>query len=341
MSLTERLEILYNLGKEFEQVSVNPDLFYFPGYDKIFVSNPWFTEEFVKFALIEWASGLNKENLQNWLSAYSIPDRNSDKTLAIVMAGNIPLVGFHDLICGFICGYKLKIKVSSKDKCLTTWVINRLNSKIKESDRKILVIDDFLNDFDAVIATGSNNTNRYFDHYFSSYPGIMRKNRNSVAILTGKETDEDLENLAADIFLYFGLGCRNVSKLYVPKNYDFNKLAVSFHKYLRLKDHVKYGNNLEYQYAILSMNSILHVNYENIILVESKSISAPVGIVNFEYYSDINSIKEFLLLKSEELQCVVTNDDRIAHSVSFGKTQHPALKDYSDNIDTIEFVLNV
>ncbi|HNQ68584.1 MAG TPA: hypothetical protein PKN32_09405 [Bacteroidales bacterium] len=341
MRLRERVEILHTLGKELEDILKNPDLHNFPGYKNIYESNLWFTEEFVKFALTEWSYNLNLTQLNEWLSNYNISDNKNHKTLGIVMAGNIPLVGFHDLICGFLCGLKLKIKVSSKDKCLTEWIIERINSKIQDDESKIIMLKDFLSDFDAVIATGSNNTNRYFEYYFSDYPKILRKNRNSVAILSGTETEKYLENLADDIFVYFGLGCRNVSKIYVPESYDFNLLAKAFLKYSYLKDHAKYGNNLEYQYAIISMNKILHVNYENLFLVENKSFAAPIGIVNFEYYRDIKNVENELTEKAEELQCVVTNNKDFKGALQFGQTQHPLLNNYADNIDTIEFILKV
>jgi len=340
MQIRERLEILNTLGKELDDILANPDLFNFPGYKKIYESNQWFTEEFVKFALNEWSRNLNLSQLNDWLSDYNIPDNKSDKTLGIVMAGNIPLVGFHDLICGFICGLTLKIKTSSKDKCLTEWIIERINSKIHD-DSKIIIQNELLSDFDTVIATGSNNTNRYFEYYFSAYPKILRKNRNSVAVLSGTETEKELENLADDIFVYFGLGCRNVSKIYVPDSYNFNLLAKAIHKYSYLKDHVKYGNNLEYQYAMISMNKVLHVNYENLFLVENSSMAAPIGIVNFEYYTDIKKVENLLLEKAEDLQCVVTNYKNFKGSLKFGQTQHPLLKNYADNIDTIEFILKV
>lgn len=340
MKIQERIEILVSIGKEFKDVLDNPDMHNFPGYDKICESNSWFTEEFVKFAISEWSENLNIDRILSWLSNYNISDNLSNKRLGIVMAGNIPLVGFHDLICGFLCGLKLKIKTSSKDKCLIEWIINRINIKLDDFHR-IEIIENFLTDFDAVIATGSNNTNRYFDYYFSKYPKILRKNRNSVAILSGNETKEELENLADDIFIYFGLGCRNISKIYVPESYDFNLLAGAIHKYSYLKDHVKYGNNLEYQYANISMNKILHVNYENLYLIENKSFAAPISIVNFEYYRDIADVKNVLSQKPDELQCIVSNIKDINEALKFGTTQRPYLKDYADNTDTIEFILKI
>ncbi|HOZ31174.1 MAG TPA: hypothetical protein PLL66_09670 [Bacteroidales bacterium] len=341
MILQERIEILDLLGLEIKNVLNNPVSHDFPGYKKIYESNPWFTEEFVKFSLTEWSKNLNLDTISSWLSKYQIPDKDVDKTLGIIMAGNIPLVGLHDLICGFICGIKLKIKISSKDKYLTEWIIERINIKISNSIDRIVIVKDFLSDFDSIIATGSNNTNRYFDYYFSDYPRLLRKNRNSVAILDAKETVEDLENLSDDIFVYFGLGCRNVSKIYVPQSYDFNILANAVKKYEYLKNHVKFGNNLEYQYAILSMNSVLHVNYENLLMVENKNFFAPIGIVNFEYYNEIKQVNDYLKMKSNELQCIVSNIQEIEGAITFGNTQHPLLSDYSDKIDTIEFILKI
>ncbi len=341
MKLKNRIEVLSAIGIEFIEICKNPNQFNFPGFEKIYHSNPWFSEEFVRFSLSEWSNNLTEKKINNWLSKYSISDNLSDTTLGIIMAGNIPMVGLHDLICGFICGINMNIKLSSKDNLLVKWIISRIVDKAPAYRSKILISENKVEHFNAIIATGSNNSNRYFDYYFASVPNILRKNRNSISILTGNESKEELELLADDIFLYFGLGCRNISKIYLPENYDFNPLCNALHKYIHLKDHFKFANNLDYQYAVLAMNNILHVNPGNLFLVEKTDISAPVGIVNYEFYSDLNSIIPIIDQNFEKIQCVITNCIEFSNKLAFGESQRPALNEYADNIDTISFILNL
>lgn len=341
MNLQQRTSILISLGNEMSDICQNQELYNFPGFEKIYHSNPWFTEEFVRFSMVEWSKNLSADNIIKWISKYSIPDKYNNLCLGIVMAGNIPMVGFHDFISGFICGVNLKIKFSSKDNILMKWLVERVTQKCLDGDQIIEISENRVQDFDAIIATGSNNTNRYFEYYFSSYPNILRRNRNSVAILTGDESSEELQALADDVFVYFGFGCRNVSKLYIPRDYDFNKLAQAFQKYIHLKNYSKYANNLDYQYAVLAMNNILHVNPGNIYLVEKNDIAAPVGVINYEYYTDIEVVKAFLIENSEKIQCVLSNHIEFSDKLAFGESQKPSLCDYADNIDTISFILNL
>jgi hypothetical protein len=340
MNLNQRIEILIDLGKEFTEICNNENRNSFPGFKKIFYNNPWFTEEFVRIAMNEWSIQLEESNLKSWLNNYKIPENFSeDFTLGLIMAGNIPLVGLHDFICGFITGAKIKIKLSSKDNILMKWLIDSLIAKYPELESRISVTDERLSKFDAIIATGSNNSNRYFEYYFSNYHNILRKNRNSVAIITGNESNEDLEKLADDIFLYFGLGCRNVSKIYVPKNYNFENLNNAFQKYGHLINHNKYANNFNYQYALIALNRVLHFNFGNLILVENTNWGSPISILNYEYYSDIDYIKKQISASSEQIQCVVCLDKTSKGYLSFGETQKPKITDYADNIDTINFIL--
>ncbi len=341
MTLKERIETLSVVGSEMSEVCQTPELYNFPGFERIYNSNPWFSEEFVRFALTECSKNLKTDILNKWSDKYNIPDGLSDRTLGLIMAGNIPMVGLHDLICGFICGVNLNIKLSSKDSLLLKWIIDRILIKSPGYASKIKISESRVDNFDAIIATGSNNTNRYFEYYFSSYPNILRKNRNSVAILSGKETKEELEALADDIFVYFGLGCRNVSKIYVPENYDFNPLCNAFQKYIHLKDHFKFANNLDYQYAVLAMNKILHVNPGNLFLVEKSDIAAPVGVVNYEYYNDLDVVEQILTENSEKIQCIITKCTGFSDKLAFGKSQKPGLNEYADNADTISFILNL
>jgi hypothetical protein len=222
------------------------------------------------------------------------------------MAGNIPMVGMHDLVCGFACGLNMIIKLSSKDNILMHWVIDRLNFHSKEFSYSTEVTDALLKNLDAIIATGGNNSNRYFEYYFASIPNILRKNRSSVAVLKGDETEIDLELLADDMLMYFGLGCRNVSKIYVPKDYDFEKLVNASTKYNNLSLCFKYANNLDYQLAVLSMNRTPFINTGSIFIVENKSLNAPVAVLNYEFYQNSEKVFNELEKKHEELQCIVT-----------------------------------
>lgn len=341
MNLKTRINILISLGKELSEVCENPTSHNFPGYEKIRAGNTWFTEEFVKVSLSSWENALTYNNIEDWLKNYKIGNHAIDKKLGLILAGNIPMVGFHDIICSFLCGINLRIKMSSKDNVLMKWIIERINFHIGEHSSKIEICEERLSDFDAIIATGSNNSNRYFEYYFSDYPNILRKNRNSVAVLSGKESKEELEMLADDIFLYFGLGCRSISKIYIPKSYDFNLMGNAFQKYAHLRDHFGFFNNLTYQYAIMSMNSQIHVNFENLFLVENQSFFAPIGILNFEYYTDINVVEQSLQQNIDILQCIVSNHFKLKNVIPFGKSQFPELSDYADNKDTISFILNL
>lgn len=338
MELSKRIDILCVLGNELKNILNSSDSHNFPRYDKIYQHNPWFTEEFVKISIKAWADLLQFENIESWLKKYPIKTQSIDKTLGIIMAGNIPLVGMHDLICGFVSGLKLRIKLSSKDNILMQWVIDRINFHSKEFSYSIEVTDALLKNLDAIIATGGNNSNRYFEYYFASIPNILRKNRNSVAILKGDETEIELDQLVDDMLLYFGLGCRNVTKIYVPKDYNFEKLIKASTKYNYLSLCFKYANNLDYQLAVLSMNRTPFINTGSIFMVESKLFNAPVAVLNYEFYQNEEKVFNELEKKQEELQCVVTKFDNIANRIMFGQTQYPKLDDYADNIDTIKFL---
>lgn len=343
MNLSQRIKLLSRIGNIFSTICKMKDYSGFPGFEKIYHSNPWFTEEFVKFSLSEWSKLLCYENLNKWTNKYKISDNTDNKTmLGLILAGNIPLVGFHDLICGFVTGININIKLSSKDNILMKWAIENFYNECPDLKNHIIYTEEkLINNYNAIIATGSNNTNRYFEYYFSNHPNILRKNRSSVAILNGKESINELEALADDVFLYFGLGCRNVSKIYLPYNYDFNNLGSAFQKYYQLKNHNKYGNNFDYQYAMIGMNQIEHVNLGHLLLLERDELYSPISIVNFEYYSDLNDIKSNLNLNSEKIQCIVSSEKITESTLNFGETQKPQIFDYADNIDTIKFILNL
>jgi hypothetical protein len=340
MEYGHKIELLSKIGKDFVNVCNEVYDNSFPGFEKINNHNPWFTPEFVKFALSQWSQQLTDRNLDNWLSKYNFNHIDTNPILGLIMAGNIPLVGFHDLICGIVSDFKINIKLSSKDNLLMKWVIERICTHNPELKKSITYSEDKLCGFDAIIATGSNNTNRYFEYYFGNYPNILRHNRNSVAVLTGDETIDELEKLADDVLLYFGLGCRSISKLYLPEHYNFNEMGKAFHKYYYLIDHYKYANNFDYQYALIAMNQVERVNFENLLLIERKELFSPVAVINFEYYTNIENVKNDLILNENKIQCVVCKNRITDKNIGFGDSQKPKITEYADNIDTIKFLLN-
>lgn len=300
------------------------------------IHNPWFIKEDIFFNLRQWAQNLTTEKLTNWVKSYSFQE-NQLKTIAVIMAGNIPLVGFHDFLSVLISGNKVLVKQSSKDKFLLPCLAQFLIHENPEFKNLIEFTDERLENFDAVIATGSGNTARYFEYYFSKKPHIIRKNRSSVAILTGDETKEDLENLSEDIFRYFGLGCRNVSKLYVPENYNFTEFFEAVFPRGPIINHHKYANNYDYYKAVYLMGGQAFLENNFLIIKEDKSDASPIACVFYEYYTDLQSLKEELALKSDQIQCMVSESESIGN-LRFGETQKPNLTDYADGVDTMEFL---
>ena len=298
---------------------------------KASLMNPWFTQEFIDMAAENIAIHfLDKEKLVNWTSSYNMqPSR--PKKIGIVMAGNIPLVGFHDLLCVFISGHKALIKASAKDEVLIKHLVQKLNEWNSEIN-ELVAFQEMLKNCDAYIATGSNNSARYFEYYFSKYAHIIRRNRTSVAVLDGNETGEDLERLADDVHLYFGMGCRNVTKIFVPNDYDFIPMLTAFKKYNYFKDHHKYKNNYDYHLALHILNGKFYMTNESIILVENPSLFSPISQLNYEFYAHKNLVGE-KIRSLNDLQCAVGHD-----YIPFGESQLPSLSDYADGIDTMKFL---
>ena len=298
---------------------------------KASLTNPWFTPEFIDLAAGNIAKNfLDKGKLQNWTSSYKLGSVDPKK-IGIVMAGNIPLVGFHDLLSVFISGHKAIIKTSSKDEVLIKHLTQKLiewNGELNE----LIVFQEMLKGCDAYIATGSNNSARYFEYYFKKYPHIIRRNRTSVAVLNGSETTMELEKLADDVHLYFGMGCRNVTKIYVPKEYDFIPMLSAFKKYDHFKDHNKYKNNYDYNLALHILNGKFYMSNESIILFENPSIFSPISQLNYEFYTDKNEVAKSLA-SMNDLQCAVGHG-----YIPFGQAQIPSLTDYADGIDTLNFL---
>lgn len=332
MNLNDRKELLVRLGTYLtsEEESLQNTK------HKAFLENNWFTTEFINLALNNIAQNyLQPQQLDDLVTRYNIPiSVENPKRVGIVMAGNIPLVGFHDFLCVFLSGHIAVIKPSSKDEALVKHFVNKLiewNSAVQD----IVLIQFLLKGCDAYIATGSNNSSRYFEHYFKNYPSIIRKNRTSVAILSGKESSEDLEKLADDVHQYFGLGCRNVTKLYVPQGYDFIPLLNAFKKYEYLNNHNKYKNNYDYQLAAHILNNRFYMTSGSVLLVENPSIFSPIAQLNYEFYIDMNEVQE-KLNGDESVQCVVGKTQ-----INFGTAQCPQLCDFADGVDTMKFLMEL
>jgi hypothetical protein len=294
------------------------------------LKNPWFTGEFIALAIAQIEKEmLQPEKLKLWLQHYPIATRA--KKVGIVMAGNIPLVGFHDLLCSFLIGHISYVKLSSKDDVLMRHIIEKLWAWEKETQQAIIIAER-ISGCDAYIATGSNNTSRYFEEYFGKYPHIIRKNRTSVAVLDGQESNEELNLLANDIFQYFGMGCRNVSQLYVPENYDFPRLFRAFEKYKELIHHNKYKNNFDYNLALLLLNKVHYLSDNVILLTQSDSAFSPLSVLNYQYYTEKETLIENLKANTE-IQCIVGRGQ-----IPYGSAQCPGLRDYADGVDTMQFL---
>ena len=279
---------------------------------------------------------LNKENLRNWISKYNI--QNEISKVAIIMAGNFPLAGLHDLICVIISGNQGIIKPASDDKILINFFIEFLHKKFPETKQLIKTTSDKLGDFDKVIATGSNNTFNYFEYYFRNKSTLLRKNRTSVAVISGNESQTDLELLSDDIFMYFGLGCRNVSKLFIPEGYDLNILKEKFKKYNHIVNHNKFYNNYNYQKIINTMNGELFIDGDYFLMKQSKEYAPPISVIYYDFYNEILEVQEAVKVNKNQIQCIVTNL-QIENSIKFGEAQKPKLYQYADDIDTLDFLL--
>jgi len=301
--------------------------------------NAWFTSQNVSHAVKSTGQMLNKEDLTKWLENYDIDYEKAGKKVGLILAGNIPLVGFHDALCVLITGNHALIKSSTQDARLIKFVLNML-VKIEPEFQSRYSFVERLTDFDAVIATGSNNTSRYFDFYFSKVPNIIRKNRNSVAILTGDETAEQLYKLGNDLFDYFGLGCRNVSKLLVPEGYDFVPFFEAIQPHENIINHHKYNNNYDYNKSIYLVNRDKHLDNGFLLVKEDERMVSPLAVVFYEQYKDIVSVEALLERESENIQCIVstTNVKAANQVVGFGDSQQPALWDYADGVDTMDFL---
>ena len=334
MNLSKRIQAFVDIG-EYLKNDIYQD-----AKDEIInaeILNNWFTQENIKKALNAWQEQLKDKIIKSWIKPYKLTEVYTKKTVLVIMAGNIPLVGFHDFISVLISGHRLVIKMSSSDNILLKIIINKLISINTYFKENILLIDDLKNkSFDAVIATGSDNSAKYFEYYFKDSKKIIRSNRRSIAILDGKESTRQLEGLASDIFTYFGLGCRNVSKIYIPKTYDLNRLFEVFYPFNNIIEHKKYASNYDYNKAIFLMGSNKLIENGFLLMKEDKSLHSPVAMLYYEYYKDIYTVKKYIRENSDQLQCVVSTKE-----MPFGSTQKPNLWDYADSVDTIEFLRKI
>lgn len=331
MNLNERITLMVKLDEYLKEESAELKAV----KEKAFQKNKWFTPAFIDFSFHQISKHyLDKNKLEDWIEYYHIDDNIQPQKVGVIMAGNIPLVGFHDFLCVFITGHYQFIKLSDKDDILLKHLIEKMiewHPVVSE----FVNISQLLKDCDAYIATGSNNSARYFNYYFGKFPSIIRKNKTSVAVITGNETAEDLTCLADDVFIYFGLGCRNVTKILVPKQYEFEKMLEVFKKYDYFSDITSYRNNYDYNLALLIMNNKFYMSTPAIILSENDNDFSPISVLHYSYYQDKKEI-EPILKSDENIQCIVGPD-----FIPFGKAQEPGLFDYADGIDTIQFLLSL
>jgi hypothetical protein len=331
MNIQERIAIIVKLGNYIKADEEAWQIAKEQAYQK----NGWFIPDFTTKAANAIADNfLQKDALEKWVAHYHLDDNITPKNVGIVMAGNIPLVGFQDMLAVFISGHHATIKLSIKDDVLLKHLVQYLYQE-EVQIQNYISFADMLKGCDAYIATGGNNAAKSFEEYFGKYPSVIRKNKTSVAILTGNETEAELEALSNDIHLYFGLGCRNVTKLYVPIGYDFVPLLHSFKAYKFFGDHHKYKNNYDYQLSIILLNNIYYMTNESTMLIENKNIFSPISQVNYEYYENEETVQKALAL-NEEIQCIVSNKN-----IAFGQAQNPDLFTYADGIDTMEFLLTL
>lgn len=338
MNLVERLGVLAQLGAHLKE----NDEYLEAVMHRTAYENPWFTIENQQAAIAAIANEmLDLEKLQRWTAPYFIPDEPERKIVGLVLAGNIPLVGFHDVLCVFVSGHIAQIKLSDKDIYLLPYLLKLLEQFDARTSAYFQIVEN-LKDFDATIATGSNNSSRYFEAYFGHVPHIIRKNRNAVAVLTGEETPEELSALGEDIFQYFGLGCRNVSKLYVPRGYDFQPLMDALYEFRKIAMHSKYKNNFDYNYSLYILNRQAHIANDSILLLEDPSFQSRIATVHYEYYDNLEKVTQDIQSHEVDIQCVISRGNLLqTRTLSFGKAQQPGLTDYADGVDTMQFLLSL
>jgi hypothetical protein len=334
MDIGERVAAFVKLGEYIKNL---PQEKFKSLAESIRLENPWFTEANLRMAVSGINQYLDEKNLESWVKQYN-PVQHRPHRILVIMAGNIPLAGFHDFLCVLLAGDIVLVKLSSKDSIFLRHLADKLQEFNPALASQITFGETFKN-FDGVIATGSDNSSRYFDYYFRKYPHIIRRNRTSAAIMSGIEDELELSKLGIDVFSYFGLGCRNVSKLFVPVGFDFQKLFKSWESFGDIVNHHKYYNNYSYQKSILTVAQQSHLDNGFVLLQGSEKLVSPISVVYYEYYDSDQMLSDRISEANQKLQCIVGNH-KLA-TVAFGDAQFPALSDYADNVDTMEFLLSL
>jgi hypothetical protein len=339
MNLEDRIESFSSLGEILRNATEGNHTKYTSQVNQLidnqYLKNPWFTPDNVRMAIIAIAGELTYENLNKWCSAYpELKNERKPVNVGVVMAGNIPLAGFHDFLSVLISGNRIIAKASSKDPDLIVMIADILCSINPEFGGVISITDKAISDFEIVIATGSDNSSRYFEYYFGKFPNLIRKNRNSIAIIDGTETDKELYDLGTDVFSYFGLGCRNVSKLFLPEGYDLTRITGMWDRFSGLTRHNKYANNYDFNKAVFLVNKEKFTDTGYLLLKEDNSLSSPVAVLYYGFYRSAGEVIEKTVTLKEKIQCITGHN-----FILFGKAQVPVLWDYADRIDTIEFLL--
>jgi hypothetical protein len=337
MILSERIAAFIQLGETIQNMDdeTKEELYW-----RVQNGNSWFTEDYINSALEGIVIFLQKENLEKWIGAYDIPEKTNPKSVGVMMAGNIPAVGFHDLLTVLISGNKACVKLSSSDTILMSWLINRL-IEINPEFSELISIEEMLKGKDAYIATGSDNSARYFNYYFGKYPSVIRQNRTSIAVLTGEESPEDLKALGKDIFKYFGLGCRNVSKVYLKSENQLQQLLDNLEGFSFVANHHKYHNNYDYNKSIYLVNTEKHLDNGFLLVKESKELVSPISVLYYEIYESQEALSQTLAGLKDKIQCVVGNPEALEGAISFGNAQNPMPWDYADEVDTLQFLIDL
>jgi hypothetical protein len=337
MTLQERITSFSRLGTRIKELSHQE---FSALAIRVENKNSWFTPDQTRNALDSIAGLLEEGLIKKWLNNYDIPDKPHAKSIGLLMAGNIPAVGYHDFMCILLSGHEAHVKLSSSDDVLIPWLAGELMEIYPEFRSKI-IFEDMLKGKEAYIATGSDNSARYFNYYFGKFPSIIRKNRTSVGILDGREQKEDFQALAQDVFQYYGLGCRNVAKLYINHKGQLEDFLMSLEGLDFLPDHHKYYNNYEYNKSIYLVNCESHLDNGFLLLKESEALVSPISVLYYEFYSDLKNLEKKIYAQSHKIQCIVSKSGWYPQSVDFGKAQRPTLSDYADHVDTMEFLTNL
>lgn len=312
--------------------------------NKANLANPWFTIPNMVFAMETWLEALSNDNTDLWLQkeALNLNPKNQTKKVGLILAGNIPLVGLHDILCVWLSGNIAMVKLSSQDNILMKAYLDYMTNALPILKELTLLSDGIIKEADAFIGTGSNNSARYFEYYFKNKPHIIRKNRNSVAVISNETSDKELEALGLDIFSYFGMGCRNVTLLFIPKEFDMNRMVGTWEQFYDSIHHHKYANNYTYHKAILLMNLHEHLDTGYLLLNNKLEVHSPVSMLNYVRYDSIDEIKSFLETNTESIQCIASNVIELnLDSVALGNTQKTMLWDYADNVNTLQFLAKI